>query len=345
MKKLYAITAALALLGMSIAVQAAITIDTVTVGDPGNAADTRWAEDALSGYGKVDYTYNIGKYEATASQYCTFLNAVAKTDTYGLYHESMAIMNYGSGISRSGSSGSYSYTVDSAFVNRPVNYVSFWDACRFANWLNNGQMSGVQDATTTEDGAYCLNGYTGDDGRTIQRKAGCQWAIANEDEWYKAAYYKGGSINAGYWLYPTQSDAAPGRDMADPSGNNANFCNDWSYTLEWSIDNGKCTTVAGQFKSSASAYGTFDQGGNLWEWNEAVPHIYGDVAARYLRGGSFSVNSYFLKSGDRNSDRPTYGDYDYGFRVVQVVPEPSSILALLCGLGGMTGLVVRKAKK
>ena len=34
-------------------------------------------------------------------------------------------------------------------ANRPVNYVSFGDAARFANWLHNGQGNG-----DTESGAY-----------------------------------------------------------------------------------------------------------------------------------------------------------------------------------------------
>ena len=40
------------------------------------------------------------------------------------------------------------------WADRPVNYVSFWDAARFANWLHNGQPTGAQGAGTTEDGAY-----------------------------------------------------------------------------------------------------------------------------------------------------------------------------------------------
>lgn len=140
MRRVLAVTAAFALLGLGITAQAAITIDTAYVGDAGNTVDT-------TGFGSVDYDYRIGKYEVTAGQYTAFLNAVATADTYGLYNANMASTDDGSGINRSGPSGSYSYTVDAAFVNRPVNYVSFWDACRFANWLGNGQKSGAQDAT------------------------------------------------------------------------------------------------------------------------------------------------------------------------------------------------------
>jgi len=140
------------------AAAAAVDIQTVPVGNPGNAADTHGA----GYYGAVAYTYNIGKYEVTAGQYTDFLNAVAKTDTYGLYYTDMSRTDFGSGIARSGSSGSYAYSVDPAFVNRPVNYVSWGDSARFANWLHNGQPMGAQDLTTTEDGAYYLNGATSD---------------------------------------------------------------------------------------------------------------------------------------------------------------------------------------
>jgi formylglycine-generating enzyme len=65
------------------------SLETVPVGNPGNAADTRVMNDTTTGYGAVDHAYNIGKYEVTAGQYCEFLNAKAKFDQYGLYNTSM----------------------------------------------------------------------------------------------------------------------------------------------------------------------------------------------------------------------------------------------------------------
>jgi len=330
------------LLGLGGIAQAAITIDTVAVGNAGNAADTPSHSGNPAGQGSVAYTYNIGKYEVTAGQYTAFLNGVAKMDTYSLYNTGMSNTSYGSGITRSGSSGGYTYSVASDFANRPVNYVSFWDSCRFTNWLGNGQKAGAQDATTTERGAYTLDGYTGYDGRTIQRNAGWKWAVTSEDEWYKAAYYKGGGANAGYWLYPTSSDTAPGRDMADASGNNANY-----YGNPYPIDSGKYTTIAGEFQNSDSPYGTFDQGGNVWEWNEAIVYQDANYAFRGQRGGSY----YYHDSKLQSSYRCYYYDYGYpydesfyfGFRVSQVVPEPSSIIALAGGLAGLIGLRRRKA--
>ena len=82
----------------------AVTMDWVNVGNAGNAADS-------TGYGAVGYNYSIGKYEVTAGQYTEFLNAVADTDTYGLYSTNMSISQHGCNIQQSGSSGSYTYSV------------------------------------------------------------------------------------------------------------------------------------------------------------------------------------------------------------------------------------------
>ena len=132
------------------------SLETVPVGNTGNTGELSGAS-APDGVGHdricgaVAYTYNIGKYKVTAGQYCEFLNAVAKTDKYGLYNTNMdtAVDSYGCNIKRTGSSGSYTYSVASDWANRPVNYVSWGDAVRFANWLHNGQQTGAQGLNTT----------------------------------------------------------------------------------------------------------------------------------------------------------------------------------------------------
>jgi len=137
-------------------------------------------------------------------QYTEFLNAVADEDTYGLYYTSMWSDSYGCRIERIGSSGSYRYNVAGDWADRPVNYVSWGDAARFANWLHNEQPTGDQDETTTEDGAYDMSL-----GENVVRKLDARVFLTSEDEWYKAAYYKGGGLDAGYWDYATQSDVLP----------------------------------------------------------------------------------------------------------------------------------------
>jgi formylglycine-generating enzyme required for sulfatase activity len=172
----------------------------VTVGDVNNLADT-----GGSGHGSVSYSYAIGKYVVTNSEYVEFLNAVAAIDTYSLYNSNMA--NVWGGITRSGTSGSYVYTVKTNYGNKPVNLVSWFDCARYCNWLHNAKPTGSQNSITTEDGAYTLNGEISGD--AVPKNAGAKYHIPTGDEWYKAAYYKGGGTNAGYWDYATQSDSLP----------------------------------------------------------------------------------------------------------------------------------------
>jgi len=313
------------------------SLETVPVGDPSNAPDLRYDLDQRpEGYGAVSYSYRIGKYEVTAAQYCEFLNSVARTDTYGLYSASMYTVP-GCGIERGGSAGNYSYSVASDSANRPVNYVGYWDACRFVNWLHNGQPLGPQDAYTTERGAYTLDGYNDTDGRDIGRNAEAKWALASSDEWHKAAYYKGGGANAGYWDYPTMSDTQPisvgGDGYTDP-GNHAN-CG------VLNTDVGR--TYVGEFENSAGPYGTFDQGGNVWEWTDSLLYADYEYPSRVIRGGSFNSvpDALGAWSGRYSGWTRPAGDKDVGFRVASI-PEPSSIVALAVGLVSLLGVRRRR---
>ena len=118
----------------------ALTIDTVVVGNPGNAGNEDFGltgvKRPIYPLGVVDYVYKIGKFDVTNSEYSEFLNAVAKTDTHGLYNSGMRTRTHG-GITRTGSSGNYSYAPRGNMGNKPVNLLSYWDMTRFCNWLHN----------------------------------------------------------------------------------------------------------------------------------------------------------------------------------------------------------------
>ncbi len=258
------------------------------VGHAGNA------NDPATGFGAVNYAFQIGSNEVTRAEYADFLNAVAAVDPHALYNPNM-------GIVRSGSSGSYSYAATDG--TRSVAWVSWYDALRFANWLNNGQPRGAQGAASTESGAYTFSGESS----VNNRNTGAMVFLPSENEWYKAAYYQGGS--AFYWAFPTRSDTPPLAVLPNSSDNAANYDR---------VAN--AVTPAGAYPASQGYYGTRDQAGNLWEWNEA--EIDGD---RGLRGGSYDDYALLLHASYRDSQSPALENEFVGFRIASltgVTPPP-----------------------
>jgi sulfatase modifying factor 1 len=311
-----------------------VTIPTVPVGNPGNPADTRYLDwFHANGFGSVAYEFNIGKTEITNAQYMEFLDAVAATDTYGLYNVNMGDATWG-GIVRSGASGSYSYTVKPAalggaysYNDKPVVFVSFGDAMRFANWLHNGQPSGTEDASTTEDGAYTMNeAITNAALSAVKRNAGAHWWLPNEDEWYKAAYHKNDGVTSNYWDYPTRTNSVANNNQpAADTGNSANFKDGNNWTTGNSI---YPLTDAGAYAFSGSPYGTFDQGGNVWEWTETVDSSCCGIG----RGGGWQTGLVFLRASNWDDTGLANEFNDQGFRVASAaVPELYSTTLIQCG--------------
>jgi len=298
----------------------AVVIPTVPVGNAGNAGEVQsQGQVQYQGtFGAVAYYYRIGTTEVSNAQYVAFLNAKAASDPLGLYNTSMG-GGFG-GITQSGSSGSYTYAAIAGRGNKPVNYVSWYDSIRFANWLNNGQGSG-----DTETGAYTLNGGTvPSNGLSITRNAGATWFLTSEDEWYKAAYQKNDGVTGNYFINPTASDSTPIPEAPAGGSNSANY----NFVV------GDLTDV-GAYTASASPYGTFDQGGNLWEWNESV--ISTLISSRGQRGGTLNSNSQALRSNQASQKIAADESAGTGFRVATTVPEPST---LLLGVLGVIGLLL-----
>jgi len=170
-------------------------------------------------------------------------------------------------------------------------------------------------------------------GSSVIRKPGATWVLPSEDEWYKAAYYDPNKPGgARYWGYPTASDIAPNAE-APPGANVPN--GSANYDSAVSIPHYTAEVGAYTTKPSVSAYGTFDQGGNVYEWNEAEIYI-SDSQKRGARGGSFANGSALaLWAGNRGIDPPLSEVPHVGFRVAEV-PEPATLsLLAVSGLAAL----------
>ena len=314
----------------------AVTIDMVTVGNPGNANDTGGTNN-----GAVNYSYQIGKYDVTIGQYTAFLNAADPngTNPNSIYNASMGTDLIIAGISyTSGASAGSKYAVinnggDSS--NRPITYVSWFDAARFSNWMTNGQGAG-----STETGAYTLGNAT--TGPAVAVNPGAAFYIPTNDEWYKAAYFSpnyGGANVPGYYDYATQSDtpSKPGNIIGSGT-NQANYDTGAGYSVTQSGDydpDQNYLTDVGAFTNSASFYGTFDQSGNVFQWND-LDGLASSGSSRGLRGGDWDSPAFNLSSSFRLSDDPSYegGAIVIGFRLASpvAVPEPSTWVMGLVGI-------------
>jgi sulfatase modifying factor 1 len=331
--------AALVMPILSRGAEGAVTIDWVTVGNPGNDPDP--ATGNL--YGAVADVFRIMKFEFTNSQYVQFLNAVDPngTNPNSIYNVSMG-SDARAGISFDANANAGSkYATKTNMGNKPVNYVSWFDAARVTNWLHNGGLTyDSTDATASapqNTGAYTLGTLTS--GTAPAMNAGALYWVPSENEWYKAAYYNP-TLNSGtgdYTVYSTGLNDPPmpvaatgtGDGTAGPTGNYANF----STGASWNDQAGNVTTVG--TNGAASYYGAFDMNGNVWEWNDLTGSA---VSSRGARGGGWLDDwTPFGRSLSRSSRitlGPSNENFYHGFRLASPVPvpEPSTWVMSLAGI-------------
>jgi formylglycine-generating enzyme required for sulfatase activity len=188
--------------------------------------------------------------------------------------------------------------------------VDFLKALRFANWMHHD--GGKSD---TETGAYDIAKLGAMATRTPEARV---W-LANENEWYKAAYYD--PQHGRYWRFATRSEETP--ESVKPDATRVNAAN-FFWTKGHAVTQNTYQaggviylTDVGSYPASPSYYGTLDQSGNVWEWTETI--IY--ETKRVIRGGGFASEAITLRANTRSNASPAKFYSETGFRLARAIPK------------------------
>ena len=210
----------------------------------------------------------------------------------------------------------------------PTNNISWYEAAQFVNWLNidAGKSVAYKFVGIPGTSDYTLgvwDTFEAWGGTNLYRHKDAFYFLPTDDEWVKAAYWNGSSLQtyatkAGESL--TQGDGI--------SGTGWNYYDGNPYG-PWNVGSG-----------SEELNGTFDMMGNVWEWMENTYYT-GDYlpgSTRGLRGGAYHSGDLIASSG-RGGVSEYYEGGPIGFRVASV-PEPTTLLLL--GLGGLLTMRIKR---
>jgi hypothetical protein len=243
----------------------------------------------------------------------------------------------------SGGQSGAMYSTPPQMADRPVNFVSYYDASRYMNWLENGRPS---DGLGTENGSYDMTDFFAD------FTPGAGFGFPTEEEWYKAAHHcpsttMGCEDGATYFDYPVEINTTPPQAQCDATGDVTNpgptVLNYWN-RCDWDSQDGHLTRVGAA--GGTSAWGTVDQGGNVDEWTETQVGN-----SRRVRGGSWDDSWPDLKNvdpgGSQASGAQGQDSAARGFRVVHrrsadvdgdgIPDDGSGGLGKACSNGQTTG--------
>jgi formylglycine-generating enzyme required for sulfatase activity len=304
----------------------AFTLDFVTISGNASSANgtniSPWlpSQDGYKTFTDPGNDYRIGKFEITNDQWDKFKAA------YGTV---------------TGGSLDSHWTGSSV----PTNSVNWYEAAQFVNYLNTstGYQSAYKFAGTQGTSNYTFDIWNASDAgynpSNPYRNSNAFYFMPTEDEWVKAAYWNGTSLQT----HATK----PGESLTQGNGISGTG---WNYYTTQFATNPAGPWVVGS--GSEELNGTFDMMGNIIEWMEGQYHSedYSSDSHRIVRGGAYNnekepFGSLYdgydtLESSFRIWDCYPYGEYyTIGFRVASV-PEPCSLALLFFG-----GLTLRYRKR
>lgn len=271
----------------------AFTLTFESIGDSGNATGT-------GGYGAVAYDFRISTHEVSEHV-----------------------------LQRAVNSGLTGVTAGAWNGDQPGAFVDWFEAAAFVNFLNTDRGFTPAYDLSWDGESWTMNLWSSGEawqlgGENLYRHKDAHYFLPSENEWFKAAYYKGGGTNAGYWNYPTQQDTAP---TAVASGTLAGTA----------VFDGQDQPASVLANGGLSAYGPSGMGGNVAEWTESAWDGFNNSVGedRTVRGGDWFGSFDQLSSDARDINAPLYESDFIGFRVASV-PEPSAAALLL-----LTGIAAR----
>ncbi len=219
----------------------------------------------------------------------------------------------------------------------PANRVSWYEAAQFVNWLNTSTGHHVA-YNFTSDGVFSLwDASEAAGGTNLYRHKDAYYYLPTGDEWVKAAYWNGTSLQ-------THATGA-GHSLVQRGGL-------WGY-----CDNGYAANRFGPSEVGSRGEelnGTYDMMGNMWEWLESPYAKQTPSSSRGPSDEAFSFTPASLRSSFRITIHPMCEYTFFGLRVaanaatsastdVPVVPEPAGLLIWACG--GLGALLLRRRRK
>ena len=146
-------------------------------------------------------------------------------------------------------------------TNVPTDSVSWYEAAQFVNWLNTStnHQAAYKFTGTQGTGNYTFATWSPAEaagGTNLYRNTDAFYFLPTEDEWVKAAYWNGTTLQD----YATKA----GESLTQGDGTSGTGWNYW--------DNGYATDPAGPWNvgsGSEELNGTYDMMGNVWEWMES----------------------------------------------------------------------------